>query len=312
MILAMFKTRLLRLDGIRSFTAVLEALLFCPHLLAQTNTSPRVVPEAEALYHLTQRVDPIYPPIAAAAHVEGDVRISVLLDAEGKVASERLLSGPPMLQQAALAALKRWQFTPYTANGAVQPVTTVLTVPFSLYRPLTSKQERAEQRWFPLSASCQDSLKIQNAVDSLDHCKLALDTSLEAGDLSSYDQMVRVESHEYYGRALLLAGKAREAVDQETLAIHEAKQCISENDVDYAKLHYWRAVANSKLGNIDVAEADFEAAEETYRGVIGNLPDRRQIYGQAFATVLRAHAALLDSLDRQADAEKLRAEAAAL
>jgi TonB family protein len=53
----------------------------------------------------------IYPPIARAAHVQGDVVVSFRQTLEGKTADVRLVSGPPMLQGIAIENVKDWHFT---------------------------------------------------------------------------------------------------------------------------------------------------------------------------------------------------------
>ncbi len=282
---------------------------------AQGNLAPRAESEADARQHLTQKTDPVYPPIAAAAHIEGDVVISVVIGVNGKVTSEKALSGPAMLQQSALDAVKKWQFTPLTADGTAAPATTTLTIPFHLehHGPQpTAEQEQAAQAWFPLSDKCEKALKTQNKDDALNSCKQALDISLKAGDLTNSDQLGRLESYQLYGHALLLAGRAQEALDQENLAIEEAKKCVTDKDEEYATPFFWRAVAEANLGQGDAALADFQTAEETYRRAITNLPDMKKIYGQYLASTLKTHAAVLDMMGNHADAEKLRAEAAVL
>jgi lipopolysaccharide biosynthesis regulator YciM len=74
----------------------------------------------------------------------------------------------------------------------------------------------------------------------------------------------------------------------------------------------WRAIVEARLGQVDAALADFNIAEETHRKAIHHLPEMKKNYSAYLASILKQHAALLDQLGRPADAEKLRAEAAAL
>jgi TonB family protein len=258
-------------------------------------------------------VDPVYPPIAAAARVEGDVLISVILDAQGRVASENVLSGPPMLRGAAQDAVKQWRFAPFPVNGTSEPVTTVLTIPFRLGgRLLTEKQEKAAESWFPLSEKCRSALKAGNGDDSLNYCEQALDISLHADDLTSRDQLARLNSHQLYAQALLMSGNAQAALEQVNLAIKEAKKCLTDKDEDYVKLYFWRAAAQVKLGNDNAAPADYQTAEEICRRAIASSSEMKVTYSRDLAVVLKAHAALLDKMGKTAEADKLRAEAAAL
>lgn len=304
-----------RARGLRLRCVSLFCMAFlCSHnLWGQGDAGPRTVSEAEARQHLSQKVDPVYPPIAAAARIQGDVGISVLIDAGGKIASEKAVSGPAMLQQAAMDAVKKWQFEPFTKNGVSESVKTVLTIPFQLEGPkLTPEQEKAAQACFPLSDKCRSALRTQNVEDSLNFCKQALDMSFKAGDLTSSDQLMRMDLHQLYGHALLMGGRAQEALEEENLAIAEARKCLTDTDEEYATPYVWRAVVEANLGRGDSALADFQTAEETYRRAIAHLPDMKKIYSQNLASTLKTHATLLDSMGRTAEAEKLRAEAAAL
>ena len=304
-----------RTRRLRRILPVFCVLLFASILAGQNDSGPKVVAESSAREHLVQKTSPIYPPIAAAARIEGDVAISVVIDARGRVTSEKAISGPAMLQQAALDAVRKWQFSPFSVNGAPAPVTTTLTIPFHLEKhgpQPTAEQEKAAQAWFPLSDKCRSSLKDQNSQDALDYCKQALDMSLKAGDLTPSDQLGLMLSYQYYGHALLSAGKPQEAIEQENLAIAESTKCLTDKNEEYAIPFFWRAFIEAKLGRNDAALADFVVAEASERKAILNLPDMKSRYGQELASMLKQDAALLDSMGRTAEAERLRAEAAAL
>jgi TonB family protein len=64
---------------------------------------------------------PAYPAAAAASHVQGEVKISADVDRDGHVASVRVISGPPLLRDAALDAVQRWRYRPYlSSDGPVR------------------------------------------------------------------------------------------------------------------------------------------------------------------------------------------------
>ncbi len=93
---------------------------------------PPVIGESEARQHLLQHPAPIYPPIARAAHVAGDVQITIVIDSSGNVIKANPISGPAMLMHAALDAVNKWQFTPFSINGTPAQMTTTLTIPVVL------------------------------------------------------------------------------------------------------------------------------------------------------------------------------------
>ena len=79
-----------------------------------------------------QHVNPVYPPEAQDAKVSGMVIIEATINAEGSVEVAKVLRSIPMLDQAALDAVKQWRFTPTLLNGAPVPVIMTVTVNFTL------------------------------------------------------------------------------------------------------------------------------------------------------------------------------------
>ncbi len=71
-------------------------------------------------------VAPQYPNDAARAGMGGAVVLECQLDLKGKVVDARLMKGVPPLSDAAIAAVKKWRYTPTLVNG--EPATVVLTV----------------------------------------------------------------------------------------------------------------------------------------------------------------------------------------
>jgi len=77
-------------------------------------------------------VDPIYPQIAQAARIEGTVILETVIGVDGRVTSVHVLRSIPLLDQAAIDAVKRWSFTPTLLNGTPVPVAMTVTVRFAL------------------------------------------------------------------------------------------------------------------------------------------------------------------------------------
>jgi TonB family protein len=80
----------------------------------------------------TRDVRPIYPPIAQSARVQGVVIVETLIDANGQVVEARVLRSIPLLDQAALDAVKQWEFEQPLVNGVPGPVVMTVTVNFVL------------------------------------------------------------------------------------------------------------------------------------------------------------------------------------
>jgi periplasmic protein TonB len=79
-----------------------------------------------------KNVPPVYPQIAIAARIEGLVIIEAVIGTDGAVSETRILRGVPLLNQAALDAVKQWRYTPTTLNNVPVPVIMTVTVQFKL------------------------------------------------------------------------------------------------------------------------------------------------------------------------------------
>ncbi len=89
--------------------------------------TPDVQPPA-----VTRRVDPQHPIVAMQARVSGTVILEVLVDERGNVADARVARSIPLLDQAALDAVKQWQFRPATLKGEAVPVIVQIEMNFTL------------------------------------------------------------------------------------------------------------------------------------------------------------------------------------
>jgi protein TonB len=81
---------------------------------------------------LIQKTQPVYPPIAKAARVSGTVVLQATISKSGMIEGLRVVSGPAMLQQAAMDAVKTWRYKPYLLNNEPVEVETTVNVIFTL------------------------------------------------------------------------------------------------------------------------------------------------------------------------------------
>ena len=77
-------------------------------------------------------VRPVYPPIAKAANVAGIIILEVRIGTDGRVEEAHVLKSIPLLDEAALDAVKQWEFTPTLLNGQAVPIIMTTTVNFTL------------------------------------------------------------------------------------------------------------------------------------------------------------------------------------
>jgi TonB family protein len=106
-----------------------------------TGMVPMPAGEVESAQHarnlqigeLTNLVEPVYPPDARQARLEGTVKLHVVVGANGEIQSFRTVSGPESLAQAAMLAVREWRYRPTLLNG--KPVETQEDVTFVFRLP---------------------------------------------------------------------------------------------------------------------------------------------------------------------------------
>jgi protein TonB len=81
---------------------------------------------------LIRKVQPVYPPLARTAHVQGSVVVYALISKAGTMVNVHAISGHPMLVPAAVDAVSQWRYRPYILNSEPIEVETQITVNFFL------------------------------------------------------------------------------------------------------------------------------------------------------------------------------------
>jgi len=75
---------------------------------------------------------PVYPPIAKAARVQGTVILHAVIGKDGTVGQLQFITGPAMLSQSCMAAVRQWRYKPTLLNGEPVEVDTTVSCVFSL------------------------------------------------------------------------------------------------------------------------------------------------------------------------------------
>jgi protein TonB len=81
---------------------------------------------------LIHKVQPQYPPLARQARIQGVVVLEALIGKDGSIQNLHVVSGHPMLTNAALEAVKEWKYKPYFLNNEPVEVSTTINVNFTL------------------------------------------------------------------------------------------------------------------------------------------------------------------------------------
>jgi protein TonB len=92
---------------------------------------------------LLHRVDPVYPAAALRNHIRGVVRFAVTIGKDGRIEGLRLISGHPLLRQAARQAARQWVYRPVLRGGRPVRVISTLEVRFRLDEHGRPMQDRS-------------------------------------------------------------------------------------------------------------------------------------------------------------------------
>jgi len=103
-----------------------------PDVRQATSPSTQHVSSGVMQGMLIHKVVPTYPAIARATHTSGAVVLQATISRTGTSENLRVMSGPAMLRQAALDAVKQWRYRPYMLNGQPVEVETAVEVDFTL------------------------------------------------------------------------------------------------------------------------------------------------------------------------------------
>jgi TonB family protein len=103
-------------------------------------TPPEATPPPDSkLLEIIKKVKPEYPPAAAPEKLQGQVIVRIVVDQDGDVESTEVISGNPVLANAAVDAVKQWKFKPFIRNG--QPVKAAIKLPFDFAPPVTESAD---------------------------------------------------------------------------------------------------------------------------------------------------------------------------
>jgi TonB family protein len=87
----------------------------------------------DATKHLTKKVQADYPSLAEVTRIEGVVLLQVGIDEAGTPSVVQVMSGHPLLVQAAADAVRRWRYRPFELGGKLTMVNTIVTVTFGYH-----------------------------------------------------------------------------------------------------------------------------------------------------------------------------------
>ncbi len=276
-----------------------------PDTAKQTDKGTTAVKPEQAEENLVKKVAPIYPPLAKQVRIQGKVKLRVVILKTGRVDSVNVVSGHPLLVQAAINAAKQWQYKPFLADGQPVVVSTEVEVPFTLGISDASYQveQKSNDDYFKREDECRNLLKAQKYAEAEASCESAVEL---AGKLPSERQNERRTANELAGEALLYERQFAEALSffKSELAIGEASLKPTDAELGYAYHHV--ALGYHATGDPQKAQSYYEKAESTLRAAREHMDGDffKNQYAKAIQSVLRDYIVLLQQTGQNDAAAK--------
>jgi len=271
--------------------------------------------EAEKL--VIQAPLPSYPPIAKAAHASGLVKIEVLVSEQGLVVSAKAISGHPLLQAAAVAAVKGRQYQPYTLDGKNVPFSTIVDVPFPpgvLTKEQKQELERQQQlanSYFAEDKKCRGLAKEEKWKEAESACAVVVTIS---DQLQSDRALEKMSANEILGHVLLQQKRYQEAIDYYNRAFKAVGAKLSENDAELGRLWGDLAIAHHLKRDLDNARVFYKKAEQIYQNAYARFGEGesdewtqtiRKGYLKSLKTLLQYHLSAAQAAGAEFEAEQV-------
>ena len=131
---------------------------------AQPSTRPSRIRVGGAVLAgtLISKTMPVYPPVAVSARVQGTVVLDALISRSGTVETVKAVSGPALLLQSAVDAVKTWRYKPYLLNGIPIELESTISVNFVLMPPQTPASQQQPGLNADTDSSAQEAVNEAN------------------------------------------------------------------------------------------------------------------------------------------------------
>jgi TonB family protein len=272
----------------------------------------REIPSEDAAKHLKRKVEPVYPT-ERSVRIRGDVVLQLEISESGTVNAIKAISGNPILIQAAIEAVKQWQYRAFLVNGKPVAVKTTVTIPF--WPPYTREEALREnntsESFFKTMDLCRKQIASQELKAAEVTCKktIALSAELDEGR-----QLERLEALRETGHALFLQRKFAEALEQYRAELAIAEKTLKPDEAELAAAQHDVGNALWGTGRTEEARVQYEKAESTYKQAAAHIDSTflKNEYAKRLKLVLTDHATLLRQMGRSAQADALDKESAAV
>lgn len=243
-----------------------------------------------------KRVEPVYPETAVQARIQGIVTIEATIGPDGRVTSAKIIGSIPLLDEAALTAVRQWEYAPTMINGVATPVIMTVKVNFALSaaKPATppaapaspappSRSSEWDQVWLAagkLALEDKQTEAIALVEKFANRYPNHAESQYELGSL--YESRSRPRD----------ASKTARAGDLETAAKHYERASDLIKDPDFRFMMLWKLEQVHAPGGLNVP-----AESERYaRRMVAEFPARPESH-MVYAQLLREKGDLAGAAD---------------
>ena len=170
---------------------------------------PQLSPE-EGERLILEEPNPVYPPLAMQARIQGTVRLEIVVSQTGTVESIKVNSGHPLLIGAALDAVKKRRYKPHTLEGQPTGFATIVEIPFSFGIPKDEyeTQQQLRDTYFTEDGKCRDHLGKRQWADAEKSCKSAFEI---ADKLPDEEGLIKFMASANVGNAMFAQRRFQDA-----------------------------------------------------------------------------------------------------
>jgi TonB family protein len=276
----------------------------------------RHISNEEARRHLINEVVPDFPEMAQGAGIYGVVTLEIIITGSGNVSNPKGVMGDPILVQAALNAVKKWEFKLFMVKGQPEWVRATIQVDFSPGSLALLLAKFGQQM-----RECDTGIAPENFADIYTRCERALEMATKLPQ-----RFVRQKERAYYyaGTAAYNLGKVDVALKYFQQQLIFAQQAAFNLDAGMNPLHTNLAHAYEANGKLREANVEYIAAERVQEIGLAELESRREGFGpymyygikadyeHRLRIILEDHARALRRMAKIKDAEALEQRAAVL
>ena len=279
--------------------------IVCSSVAAQSTTEK--IPFAEAEAHLVDHAAPSVPPLAKAARIGGTVKLEVTVSPNGDVTSVKVLSGHPMLVQAAVESVRKWKFKPFLKNGKSIQVTAEIDVTFP--GGMSDEESAIRNQLFPAEDECRKLIRNRDYATAETECQHAVELS---DKLPKDVVLERSDALELLANAIFLQHRFLEAIPLYEQGLKLDRGYRKANDADLASDYWNLGRAYAMTGDLNRADGLYRTAVSTFEAAIIDLPVMKDNYTQRLKRALTEYAQLKDAEGQGGEASALRQKAAGL